>query len=273
MPEHDPLLEAVLASGVKLPALEGTLLRLRALAADDNVSPTQLAAVVARDPALSGDFIRVANSPVFRTRNPARSVKAAITLLGRTRSLAVITSNALQRQLSGIPPAAARRIWAASLAAADGAYRAAQVSRLPRLADTAYLTGLVHDAGIAVVLHRFPDCAATLESCQGALDAAAREVDTAAGTDHAAIGGMIARNWKLPPEVAEAVFLHHRPAAVDQAEPHAAALATLVAIGRRLRDGPGGDWPAWAPHAEAHLGVGEQALEALAALAGSIPPA
>ena len=73
MSERDPLLDAVLASGVKLPAPSATLLRLQALAADDNAGPGELADAIGQEPALTGEFMRVANSPVFRTRAPART--------------------------------------------------------------------------------------------------------------------------------------------------------------------------------------------------------
>jgi HD-like signal output (HDOD) protein len=263
MSEHDPLLDAILASGVKLPTLGGIMLRLRALAANEQTSPAELAAAVGRDPALTGEFIRVANSPVFRTRTPARSVKAAITILGRTKTIAVITSTALRGQYVGIAPKAVQIVWAGSVAVADAAYRAAQVSRLRSLADLAYLAGLIHDAGIPVLLHRFPAHAAALETSIHGLDAAALAVDAATETDHAAIGSMVARNWKLPPEVVDAVFLHHRPAASANAEPHAASLAILIAIGRRLRDGPSAEWSDWAPLAAAHLGIDQSVLEQL----------
>lgn len=265
MSERDPLLDAILASGVVLPTLDGTMLRLRTLAADEDTSPAQLAAAVGRDPALTGEFIRVANSPVVRTRTPARSVKAAITILGRTKTLAVITSSALRRQFAGVAPKAVEAIWAGSVVAADNAYRAAQASRLRSLADLAYLTGLVHDAGLAVVLHRFPAQAPLVENIADKPDAAAFALDAATRTDHAAIGSLVARNWKLPPEVIEAVLLHHQPSAAEHAEPHAASLATLVAVGRRLRDGPTAEWSAWAPLAESHLGLDEQTIEGLLA--------
>lgn len=265
MSERDPLLDAILASGVVLPTLDGTMLRLRTLAADEQASPAELAAAVSRDPALTGEFIRVANSPVVRTRTPARSVKAAIAILGRTKTLAVITSSALRRQFAGVAPKAVEAIWAGCVDAADHAYRAAQASRLRGLADLAYLTGPVHDAGLAVILHRFPAQGALIENPAGNPDAAAFALDAATRTDHAAIGSLVARNWKLPPEVVDAVLLHHQPLAAEHAEPHAASLATLVAVGRRLRDGPTDEWSAWAPLAEMHLGLDEQAIGRLAA--------
>jgi HD-like signal output (HDOD) protein len=263
MSEHDPLLDAILASGVKLPTLSGTALRVHTLAASEQTSPAELAAAIGRDPALTGEFIRVANSPVFRTRTPARSVKAAVTILGRAKTLAVIASNTLRTQFAGVAPKAVQTVWTDSVAVAEAAYRAAQASRLRSLADLAYLAGLIHDAGIPVLLHRFPEQASAFEASMRDLDAAALALDTAVGADHAAIGSMVARNWKLPTEVVDAIALHHRPEAIEQAEPHAASLAILIATGRRLCAGPVPAWAAWAPLAETHLRIDQPTIEDL----------
>ncbi len=262
MSERDPRLDAVLASGVKLPAPSATLLRLQALATDDNAGPGALAAAIGQEPALTGEFMRVANSPVFRTRTPVRSVKAAITVLGRTRTMAVVASHALRAQTAGIAPRAVERVWSASAAAADNAYRAARVSRVRGFADLAYLAALVHDVGIAIVLRRFPEHAGMFETADLTLDIAAQRLDATTGAEHAAVAALVARNWKLPPDVAAAVAIHHKPAAASEPSP-AAALAAFIAVARRLRDGPGEEWPLWAPLAEAHLDIGPEKLEAL----------
>jgi HD-like signal output (HDOD) protein len=263
MSEPDPLLDAILASGVKLPTLSGTALRVHALAANEQTGPAELAAAVGRDPVLTGEFIRVANSPVFRTRTPARSVKTAITLLGRTRTLALIASNTLRMQFAGVAPKAVQAVWTDSVAVAEAAYRAALASRLRSLADLAYLAGLIHDAGIPVLLHRFPDQVAAFEAAMHDLDAAALAMDAAVGADHAAIGSMVARNWKLPPEVSVAIGLHHHPDKIEQVEPHAASLAILIAAGRRLHNGPIAAWPEWAPLAETYLRLDTATIEGL----------
>lgn len=264
MSERDPLLDAVLASGVKLPAPSATLLRLQVLAADDNAGPGELADAIGQEPALTGEFMRVANSPVFRTRAPARSVKAAITILGRTRTLAVVASHALRAQMAGIAPRAVEHVWSASAAAADHAYRAARVSRVRGFADLAYLAALVHDVGIAIVLRRFPEHAGLFEASAVTLDDAAQRLDAATGADHAAVGALVARNWKLPPDVAEAVAIHHKPAAASEPSP-VAALAAFIAVARRLRDGASEEWSSWAPLAEAHLDITPAKLEELSA--------
>ena len=269
MEVRDPLLDAVLASGVKLPTLGGNLARLYAMACDDDASPIELAAAISKDPALTGEFIRVANSPVFRTRTPARSVRAAITFLGRTKTLAIITSNALRSQLTGVSSKEVLAVWSTSAAVADAAYHAAHASRLRNLADLAYLAGLIHDVGIPILIHRFPDYARHFDAAT-TVDSGALAADAAIGADHAVISAMVARNWKLPPEVVEGVTLHHRPSAIERAEPHGASLAILIAAGRRLHCGESPEWLVWAPLAAAHLGLDDATLAKVAdGLAGA----
>ena len=50
------------------------------------------------------------------------------------------------------------------------------------------------------------------------------------GMDHADVGRMIAQKWNFPPQVAEAIGLHHRP---DDAQ-ISSALAQLVCVGNGL---------------------------------------
>lgn len=263
MTASDPLLETLLAAGIKLPTPGTTLLRFQELSANDKAGPQDYARAVAHDPALTGELLRVANSPVFRARTPVRTAKAAIAQLGLTRSLAVIASSALRGQMSGVEPRILELLWAGLAASADRAYHAAQAFGFGALADTAYLTGLMHDIGIAVLLRRFPEHAALLDVPPDRLDEAAALLDEAAGASHAKVGATVCRGWKLPAEVVEAIAFHHQPAAIDQLSRQAATLAALLALARRMRDGPGPEWEVWGLYAREILGFDEGGIEEL----------
>lgn len=58
--------------------------------------------------------------------------------------------------------------------------------------------------------------------------------------------------------------VHHAPEALAALEPEAAALAALIAVGRRVIDGPTAEWERWAPVASAQVGIDDIALAALA---------
>ena len=262
--DQDLLVDAVLTSGVVLPAPGPGFLRLQAAAADEDAGPKELALAVSQDPAITGALLRVANSPVFRPRSAPRSALDAITLLGRTRTLATAASVALKAQCDGLDPTLIDAIWAASAQAADFSYAAARATKYRSLADTAYLAALLQDAGLAVVLRRFPDHRGPLANQGATLEAGARALDGLTGTPHAAAGYLVARNWKLPMEVCEAIRAHHDPRIARRLDDDARHVALLLAAGRRLRDGVSADWADWEEDVAAELGLRVAALDELA---------
>lgn len=261
--ENDLLVEAVLASGVLLPAPGPGFLRLQAAAAREDAGPRELAAAIAQDPAMTGALMRVANSPVFRPRSAPRSALEAITMLGRTRTLATAASTALKGCSAGLDKRAIEALWSASARAADLAYAVCRAGAFRQLADTAYLAALMQDGGTAVLLRRTPEHARLLHGGGSQLEAGARTLDALSGADHAAAGFLMARNWKLPPEVCEAIRVHHQPRAALRLDAVPRRIALLLAAGRRLRDGPSPDWTDWAAPVLDELGLDEDALEAI----------
>lgn len=233
--------DAVLASGVVLPSPPAALLKLQRLMATESAGMRELAETVAHDPALTGALMRVANSPVFRPRTAPRTAADALILLGRTRTLAVAASTALKQQTQGLDSYAVDYLWTCSGAAADATFRAARASTAKGLADAAYLAALVQDAGVAVMLRRHPAHASMFRSPARGLESAVAALDALTGTDHAAVAHLVARNWKLPAAVADALAVHHQPGAAAQSSPEAGSLAVLMAVGRWLRDGMGED--------------------------------
>ena len=262
--DNDLLVGAVLASGVVLPAPGPGFLRLRAVAADEDAGPREMAQAVAQDPAITGALLRVASSPVFRPRSAPRSAQEAIAMLGRTRSLATAASVALKAQSEGLDPRVVDAVWAGCARAAEYSFAVARAARLGPLADTAYLAALMQDAGIAVVLRRTPRHGALLDGDGPTLEAGARALDALSGTHHAAAGYLVARNWKLPGNVCEAIRAHHDPRLARRLGDDARRLVLLLAAGRRVRDGVSPDWVDWADDVAATLGLTETDLDALA---------
>ncbi|MBI3148434.1 MAG: HDOD domain-containing protein [Betaproteobacteria bacterium] len=261
---RDSVLEAVLASGVSLPSPSQSLLHLREAAADPRMGPRQLADIVEQDPVLVGALVRVANSPVFYQQRAPRSLAEVIALLGATKLLGIAVSSALRGKIPGVDPAIVDAIWARSADVAACTFQAARRSHRRDLADPGYFTALVHDAGLCVMLRRFPLHAPMLRVAHPAeFDAAALAFDAAAGTEHAAVGALIVRNWKLPAQISDAVNLHHTLPQLSHVSDEVAALTTLVALGRRLADGPSATWETWAPLAERWLGVDAALLASL----------
>ena len=136
-------------------------------------------------------------------------------------------------------------------------------SRTPRLADDAFLAALMHDVGIALILRRHPDFLARFDVNAGNVDDAGLRVDGMIEVNHAAIGAHVARNWKLPAQVCEAIALHHTPPdPADGDGDDARILSAAIAVGRRrcgaIRPE---EWACWEPFVRERMGIPEGALE------------
>lgn len=184
-------------------------------------------------------------------------------MLGRERTLATAASTAMRAHCSGLDVAAIEALWQASADAADLSYLFCRETEHRAWADTCYLAALMQDAGVAVLLRRAPEHAHLLRHSGPALEAATRTVGALTGCDHAAAGFLVTRNWKLPDVVCEAIRCHHDPHQALRLPDGPRRIALMLAIGRRLRDGPSPDWIDWAPPVEEELGVDEIALERL----------
>lgn len=260
----DAVLEAILRSGVSLPAPSGSVVALQAALADERSGPKAYATIVARDPVLVGALTRIANSPAFYHQGSAHSLVEIVARLGGTKTLAIAVSATMRGAFAGADRRIVDAVWERSAHVASRALHAARRSTQPRLADTAYFAALVHDAGLCVLLRRSPGAAAGLRDVAAAgFDAAAQGVDALAGAEHAAVGAIVARNWKLPPVVVDAVRMHHRPPETFDPGDEAQQVALLIAVGRRAVSGPTDDWSRWEPFAAPELGLDAPMIDAM----------
>ncbi|TCJ16256.1 HDOD domain-containing protein [Parasulfuritortus cantonensis] len=273
--DDDRLIEAILASGVKIPPMPAALLEVLALAGDDRAGAREYARAIARDPALTGAVFRVVGSPVLGLRVKVDSLDKAVTLLGLATTLAVVRSEGMRVALhDSALDVVMHTLWRRMGTVAELVVAALRVLR-PRgvREDIAYQAGIFHDCGVAVLCRRDPAYAQAFKAGHWP-DLAALDAERHAS--HAVVGLMVARNWQLPAEVAETIRHHHDSHPDLLAEP-VRSLAVLVRLAGHLLDGGAGAddpaWPLWQPLAEAMcepagLALAELEAELLGRLAG-----
>jgi HD-like signal output (HDOD) protein len=105
------LVDAILASGVKIPTMPSVLLDVVALLKDGDAGPREFAARISSDPALAGGLFRVAGSPVLGLRTRVDSLENAIAVLGLRTTVAVVRSEALRNVLHDPALATNCRSW------------------------------------------------------------------------------------------------------------------------------------------------------------------
>jgi len=262
------ILEAILAGGVKIPAMPRVLLDLAELDSQPDAGAREYARVIGRDPGLAGAIFRVVGSPVFGLRAKADSLEKAIALLGLRTTHAVASGEALRSGLN--EPALQKvmdKLWQRVGAVAETMVATLKATRMRGVRqDQAMLLGLFHDCGVAVACRRYPAYASRLAHAPGWPDLAA--MDRAQQTDHAVIGQMVARSWQLPQDIALAIRHHHTPRLTGLPESVAALITLLQFAMHRVNCRTGADdreWAQWQPHVIGRLVKDETALSELEA--------
>ncbi|MDN3919594.1 HDOD domain-containing protein [Roseateles violae] len=220
----EDLNRAGLASGL-VSRLPVTLPRLLTLVRRDDVSNRELAAHLARDTALLGEVIRLANSPRYRGQGRIANLEAAVQLLGQS-GLQQLVSRVLMgpvfnRQQGHFSRSASTHLWA-------HAERCALACAFLRLGQAdhfdAYLAGMLANAGLIAALRVLDqDYLAPVLSSSPQFHAALIEV-TARLSVH------IAGLWDFPPSVVEALQLRAR----REAPPRPGSLAADLLRADRL---------------------------------------
>lgn len=279
--QNDTVVDAVLMSGVVLPPYPVLLEELDHLMARDDFELGSLVDVVNKDPSLTAALLRVANSPVFGLRQSISSLRQAITVLGLARTRAVLSSEVLRDALRGYGDMALiQALWRRFSEIANlCAGLASRANSLKALADLAYSAGIFHGTGCFILVKRFPKETHGLASAGTGFEAQMQQLDRSFGTDHAAIGAMVARGWRLPREVSEAIAQQHRPRQPLEAPGPAERLASILRLAILLHDNgvDPASWPAATESAREELGLDaetlKEILEEFAASAGTPPPA
>jgi HD-like signal output (HDOD) protein len=190
--------------------------RAMRLTRDPRVHLSEVARVVAGDPALAAQVLRISRSATYLgRREPPRTVDAAITTVGFQTVRAVLVV-AAARSVYLIEDRVAGELWNHALATAIAADEIGQLDARPRGGDI-FVAGLLHDLG-KLVFHLSNRGAYSPGECPD--DASERE---AFGVTHAEVGSCLVGRWDLEAVVVTAIGQHH-------VEPAAAGAAGCVAL-------------------------------------------
>jgi diguanylate cyclase (GGDEF)-like protein/putative nucleotidyltransferase with HDIG domain len=209
-PEVQAELSQALPRLLPLPVLSGTAARVRALAAGDDASTDQLVEAIEGDEAFALNLLRFANSSAVRPLR-ARSVRHAVTLVGRRAVARLALEAATYRFFADIPGAgrASRgQMHAHAVKVARAASAAAERCHVD--AEAAHLAGLLHDVGKLVLPLAFGVEAVDAVVAEAPAGTRRAELERERlGVDHAYAGALLARQAFATAPVTTAIELHH----------------------------------------------------------------
>jgi HD-like signal output (HDOD) protein len=199
----------------------------------------ELAKLIQRDVALAGQVMRVANSALYARRTPVVTLPQAIAWLGMREIRNITFAAAVQGQVfsSTYFRKELTELWRESVITALFAQEVARLKR--RNVESAYLCGLLHRVGLAVVLARVGSAA-----LKHRLVPDAAQVMPFAHKHEARVGALLAACWNLPPTVSAAIAHWRDPNESNEHRIEVMEVALARQISDELRNpGAGGELP------------------------------
>ena len=167
-----------------------------------------VARIARSDVAMSAVLLKLVNCPLYARSTPVVTVEQAMSTLGLRQTAAMLTGF-LARSALPVNSPLLDRFWERSGRRALAlAHIARQLYDLePELAHT---MGLFCHVGLPVMLKGLRGYAGTLVEARARIDRSFIATENAAHrTDHAVVGALVARTWRLAPTLQMAVRLHH----------------------------------------------------------------
>ena len=189
----------------------------------DDVDIMQAAAYIESDPVLTAKLLKMANSAFFGLNRSVTNAREAINVMGLIKVRALVIGAALGDGFHSVGSVNLNQFWRYSLNTANlGRYLA-----LPIKIDenTAFTSGLIHGIGELVMHVGMPEAMIDLDRSIPMLDLKrARAEKGLFGYSYADVGAALAREWRFPKKMINAIEHQTAPFDNDVYEPIAGVI-------------------------------------------------
>jgi putative nucleotidyltransferase with HDIG domain len=248
----------------QLPPLPDVVVRLLAASRDPNSDIREMVELVKLEPTLTGRVLRLCNSPYYGLPRTISSVREALVYIGADTLVNYVLAGCLSSYYSkpqrgyGLAPG---ELWRHSVGCAIASqYLAGRQDEADR--SIAFTAGLLHDVGKLLlnshVEAEYDRIVGIVRERGVAFEEAEREV---LGFNHAQAGAEVARAWRLPEPLIEAIEFHQEPERAEIAPRLAATvhLANILCVSFGI--GLGSDGLAYTFHPRAMAAVGMEVAD------------
>lgn len=209
-----------LKKSARLPTPPGTAIQILRICQEDDISITELADVLAADPALSLRLLKYANSAMFGVRKEVTNVRDAVLLLGvrSVRLMALSFSLITTDDDRACPGFDFGRFWTHCLGAAVAARTLARQNHFLS-PEEAFAAGMLSQLGKLVLAVGMPEeYAPILQASGGTLGRADEAEQAAFGTTACALGADLIEDWGIPQRLALTIRHQRSPEQIEEAD-------------------------------------------------------
>ncbi len=204
--------ERILKDVESLPTFPENIIELQQLCNRKEASIDMISERISRDPALTADVIKLSNSAGFVPGKKISTIKEAVKIIGLKNLYFILTASTAKKILSN-KYKKFELIWEHCIRVAFYSRQIAKLKKFGNIADSAFITGLLHDIGKIVLLSADDNIINIISEITKNKQLRSSSIleEISIGISHAEIGGLIAEKWNFPDNLKMSITNHHSP--------------------------------------------------------------
>lgn len=195
-----------------LPTLPAIAMEVNKMLEDYDVSIRDLSNKIEKDQSIASKILKLVNSAFFGLSTKVSNIPHAMTLLGfNTVRNAVVSVSIIKSFKDKNNPGdfSMKDFWRHSVGVAVTSRHLSHILKIG-VPDDCFIGGLLHDMGKLVIAQHFPDLFVTALNASSDNNISFYQAEKQNNpTDHARVGGYLAKKWRLPLGLSDAIKYHH----------------------------------------------------------------
>ena len=237
-------LENRLAKITDLPTLSIVASNIIQITQNPKSSALEVGRAISQDPALVSRILRISNSTFYGFPGKISTIPHAVVILGFVNIRNLVLAASISKMFSskgGDGYFDREGFWKHSLACGVTSKLIAKRLGMKNLEEV-FIWGLLHDVGKLVLDTYFNEEFTRVVCLVKEKDILLRDAEQELlGFDHAAVGGIVADRWNLPPALTKVIRFHHDPTEANESMRMVAIVHLADVLCRAIGVGNGGD--------------------------------
>lgn len=234
----------LLRGDINISSLPLILIQLNEVINNPYSSVIDIGKIIAQDQGLTARLLRLANSPFYSYPSKVETITQAVTIIGTRQILDLVLATSVMKMFKGIPEdiVTMESFWHHSIACGTIA-RTLAVFRRELNVERFFVAGILHDIGRLIIYTKVPQAShEMLTRCRKNKELMYMVEKEVMNFDHADVGEILMKEWKLPPSLIEMVAYHHYPLRSKNFVPETAVIHAADIIAHALQLGSSGEF-------------------------------
>ena len=226
----------------KIASPPGVYFQIREVIENPDGTFEEISQIISGDPGLAARLLKIVNSPFYGLSTKVETVAHALGIVGSNQLSELALATSMIAKFDGIPEDLLniQQFWKHSIACGVAARHIATQKGLGH-PERYYIMGMLHDLGKLVLVKEIPEEYGKVLT-QAREDGEAQLIDLEAKQlrfNHAQVGWILLKEWKLPPTLVAAINYHHDPLKAKEFVKEASVVhvADFLAYEMGMKDG------------------------------------